>query len=386
VQSNKVYLAECTERGNDQVAIKQIDLPQQSVDTKEKITKEVQGMNRVTCSEFVVQFHCSFVFEEQLWIVMELQEGSVRDVLKWKFTKGIDDERIIASILFQTLQGINFLHEQRIIHRDIKAGNLLYNKEGNIKLADFGVSAILDSHDQRRTTMAGTFHWMAPEVIDPSECGGYDYKADIWSFGITCIELAYSVPPYSDVRPAQVMVNILQHVPPTLEKPRVKDHTIKKFSVDFKDFVEKCLQVDPKRRPTAAKLLTHKLFQVKADMSRLKQALMGDLPSIGERFQEQANAKRKIILHDLNIAGFAVRPSSGPVSGSGGAPTMTVPVVAGGASMGLDKIKSNSKGEIKKMVVNTAAVRMPSLSKSVVEPPTGTVVEERLFINKNASK
>lgn len=360
MQSNKVFLAECIERGNDQVAIKQIDLHQQSVDTKEKITKEVQGMNRVTCSEFVVQFHCSFVFEEQLWIVMELQEGSVRDVLKWKFTKGIDDEHIIASILFQTLQGINFLHGQRIIHRDIKAGNLLYNKEGNIKLADFGVSAILDSHDQRRTTMAGTFHWMAPEVIDPSECGGYDYKADIWSFGITCIELAYGVPPYSDVRPAQVIVNIMQHVPPTLDKPRVKDHIVKKFSIDFKDFVEKCLQVDPKRRPTAAKLLTHKLFQVRSDLSHLKQALMGDLPSIGERFQQ----KRKSILHDLNVAGFVVKGFTGS------APA--------GAPMDLDKINSNSKGEPLKKVNRTG-------SASKVEP-TGNA-EERLFIfNKNANK
>jgi len=190
-------------------------------------------MSVVTSSEYVVRFHCSFVFEETLWIVMDLQEGSVRDVLKWKYPHGIDDETVLCTILYQALQGINFLHEQYMIHRDIKAGNILFNKEGQIKLADFGVSALLESHDERRTTMAGTWHWMAPEVIDPSDHGGHDFKADIWSLGITCIELAYGVAPYGDARPNQVIVYIMQNPPPTLDNPRVPTTNIKKIFYYF---------------------------------------------------------------------------------------------------------------------------------------------------------
>lgn len=186
--------------------MKQIDLSDQSKDSRDKITKEVQGMSLVSKVINIVEFYCSFVDNDMLWIVMELMEGSLRDVIKWKFQRGIDvrdsllpillilflpssqDERVIAAILRETVRGLAFLHNNtpKFIHRDIKSGNLLFDKEGNVKLADFGpplshtslsstlltlagVSAILASHDERRTTMAGTWHWMAPEVIDPSD-------------------------------------------------------------------------------------------------------------------------------------------------------------------------------------------------------------------------
>jgi len=250
-------------------------------------------MSLLVSLEYVVQFHCSFVHEETLWIVMELQAGSIRDVLKWKYKEGIDDESIIASIVFQTLKGINFLNGQRMIHRDIKAGNILFNNEGNIKLADFGVSAILHTHDEKRQTMAGTWHWMAPEVIDPSDYGGYDLKADIWSLGITCIELAYGVAPYNDSRPNQVIVLILENTPPTLDNPRIPSATVpKKYSSHFKDFLTRCLHKDPQKRLTAEILLNHKLFHNLPGIDKMKQALMDGLPSIGERFKIQEDQKK----------------------------------------------------------------------------------------------
>jgi len=269
------------------------------------------GMSIVTSSEYVVQFHCSFVHEETLWIVMDLQEGSVRDVLKWKYLQGIDDESVIASIICQTLRGINFLHGQKMIHRDIKAGNILFNKEGSIKLADFGVSAILASHDEKCHTMAGTWHWMAPEVIDPSDLGGYDFKADIWSLGITCIELAYGVAPYGDVRPNQVIVYILQNEPPTLDNPHMPlTSTVKKYSSILKEFVSRCLQRDPIRRPSAENMLNHKLFKDLPKPQHMITALLEGLPSLGERFQKQEEQRQRRCVAQAGAFGIVSRISS----------------------------------------------------------------------------
>jgi len=319
MNSNKVFLAECLTQNNEKVAIKQIDLSQQSKETKEKITKEVMGMSIMTSSEYVVQFHCSFVHGETLWIVMDLQEGSIRDVIKWKYKSGIDNESIIASIAYQTLKGLNFLHGLRIIHRDIKTGNRLFNIEGKIKLADFGVSAILASHDEKRQTMAGTWHWMAPEVIDPSEYGGYDFKADIWSLGITCIELAYGVAPYFDVRPNKVIVYILQNSPPSLDDPRISSSTeIKRYSSTFKEFVTRCLQQDPHKRPSAENMLNHKFFKELPQTAQMKEALTDNLPSLGERFKIQEDQKRGLRLAQAKDMGLGQRIASNRSLASGG--------------------------------------------------------------------
>jgi serine/threonine-protein kinase OSR1/STK39 len=259
MMSNKVFLAECPERDNELVAIKQIDLSHQNEDTKNKIVKEVRSMSLVTCSDTVVRFYCSFVTDDTLWILMDLQQGSLRDVIKWKYSHGFETESILAYIIQQTLHALEFLHENQIIHRDIKANNILFNSEGEIKLADFGVSAILKNHDDRRTTMVGTWHWMAPEVIDVTD-QGYGLKADIWSLGITCIELAYGDAPYADTKPNQVIIFITQNQPPSLDDPRVPHREVKDFSSAFRDFVSKCLRLEPKKRYSASKLLGHKFF------------------------------------------------------------------------------------------------------------------------------
>jgi len=273
----------------------------------------VMGMSLVQASEYVVQFHCSFVNEETLWIVMDLQEGSVRDVLKCKYNQGIDDEVIIATIIYQTLHGIKFLHDQKMIHRDIKAGNILFNKEGNIKLADFGVSAILDSKDDKKQTMVGTWHWMAPEVIDPAEWGGYDFKADIWSLGITCIELAYGVAPYSEVKPPQVIIYIMQNEPPTLDVPHVPpstSQTPKSYSNNFREFVTKCLKRDPRERPTAERMLQHRFFSKTSQTSRMKKALMENLPSLGERFKIHEEMRKINRVAQANKVGLRIALSN----------------------------------------------------------------------------
>ena len=144
-----------------------------------------------------------------------------------------------------SLEGLKYLHSVNIIHRDIKAANILVNDNGECKLADFGVSAEIATTLSRKQTVIGTPNWMAPEVIKAS---AYDEKADIWSLGITAIELAVGQPPHSDVHPMTAMFKIPTSPSPTLPYPE-------RWTRGFHSFVNQCLQKDLSRRPSANQLL-----------------------------------------------------------------------------------------------------------------------------------
>jgi serine/threonine protein kinase len=131
-----------------------------------------------------------------------MSAGSCLDVLKIKFPPGIQDEAVIATILKETLEGLRYFHENKQIHRDIKAGNILMNMDGNVFISDFGVSASLKK-GQKRKTFVGSPCWMAPEVMEQT---GHDYKADIWSLGVTAIELAQGCAPYSEMPAMKVIL------------------------------------------------------------------------------------------------------------------------------------------------------------------------------------
>eukprot|EP01094_Clydonella_sp_ATCC50884_P006446 TRINITY_DN1561_c0_g1_i2.p1 TRINITY_DN1561_c0_g1~~TRINITY_DN1561_c0_g1_i2.p1 ORF type:complete len:435 (-),score=124.92 TRINITY_DN1561_c0_g1_i2:191-1495(-) len=229
----------------------------------------------------VVKSHCSFVNGPYLWLVMDFHAGgSVLDIMKYSRPEGLADEALIATILKDALQGIVYLHSTGQIHRDVKAGNLLVSRDGRVLIADFGVSALLMESGAKRKSMSfvGTPCWMAPEVME--QVIGYDFKADIWSFGITAVELANGTAPLASYPPMKVLLMTLQNPPPSLEGA---------YSKALKDLVEQCLQKDPSKRPTAAKLLEHKFFKAAKKHEYVVKELMTKLPLLWERLKVTAN-------------------------------------------------------------------------------------------------
>ncbi|KAJ3170914.1 Serine/threonine-protein kinase 4 [Irineochytrium annulatum] len=195
-------------------------------------------------SYYVVAFYGSYLKDNYLWIVMEYcAAGSVSDIMN--LCHKTLDEGQIAVVCKYVLHGLAYLHSKRKIHRDIKAGNILINDGGEAKLADFGVAGQLTDNMSKRNTVIGTPFWMAPEVIQEV---GYGVSADIWSLGITCIEMADGRPPYHNIHPMRAIFMI-----PTKPPPKLEDET--KFSAPFRNFIARCLTKDPKERPTAETLM-----------------------------------------------------------------------------------------------------------------------------------
>ncbi|KAG7464599.1 hypothetical protein MATL_G00167270 [Megalops atlanticus] len=235
-------------------AIKVMDVTEEE---EEEIKAEINMLKKYSHHRNIATYYGAFVkksppgHDDQLWLVMEFcGAGSVTDLVK--NTKGSSlKEDWIAYICREILRGLSHLHTHKVIHRDIKGQNVLLTENAEVKLVDFGVSAQLDRTVGRRNTFIGTPYWMAPEVIacDENPDSTYDYRSDIWSLGITAIEMAEGAPPLCDMHPMRALFLIPRNPPPKLKS--------KKWSKKFIDFIEGCLIKTYPSRPSTEQLLKH---------------------------------------------------------------------------------------------------------------------------------
>ncbi len=191
----------------------------------------------------------SFLSDAEVWIIMPQMDYSLTNLIP------ITDARLLSAYFYFIIEGLVYLHEQNIIHRDIKSGNVLISADGSVKLSDYGVSRFIDvmeTGQEKPLSFVGTPYWMSPEMIENK--GNYDYKTDIWSLGITLLEVYFGLPPHSEHKPMKALLKIFREAPPRLEKDESKSKLLRAF-------VQTCLKKDPAKRPTATTLLKHRFIK-----------------------------------------------------------------------------------------------------------------------------
>ncbi|KAJ7991980.1 hypothetical protein DPEC_G00289470 [Dallia pectoralis] len=318
------------------VAIKQVPVESDL----QEIIKEISIMQQCD-SPYVVKYYGSYFKNTDLWIVMEYcGAGSVSDIIRLRNKTLTEDE--IATILKSTLKGLEYLHFMRKIHRDIKAGNILLNTEGHAKLADFGVAGQLTDTMAKRNTVIGTPFWMAPEVIQEI---GYNCVADIWSLGITSIEMAEGKPPYADIHPMRAIFMIPTNPPPTFRKPEL-------WTDEFTDFVKKCLVKNPEQRATATQLLQHPFIMEAKPVGILRDLITDAMEMKAKKQQEQQRELEEE--EDNSDEEVEVDSHTMVKSGSEGAGTMRATgTLSDGAQTMIEHGSTMLESDLGTMVINS---------------------------------
>ncbi|KAG1951040.1 STE20-like serine/threonine-protein kinase [Pimephales promelas] len=229
---------------------------------------------------YIVKLLDAFYYESKLWIFIEFCAGGAVDAVMLELERPLTEPQIRV-VCKQTLEALVYLHENKIIHRDLKAGNILFTSDGDIKLADFGVSAKNTKTLQRRDSFIGTPYWMAPEVVmcETSKDRPYDYKADIWSLGVTLIELAQIEPPNHEMNPMRVLLKIAKSEPPTLAAPS-------RWSPEFSDFLRKALDKNVDNRLSALQLLQHPFVSNVEDNKPLRELIAEAKAEVVEEIED----------------------------------------------------------------------------------------------------
>lgn len=265
------------------VAVKIVDL-ENNDENISLLSQEIFFLAQLK-SKYITQYITTIVDEFCMWIVMEYcGGGSCSDLLKICYRRGMPEVKV-SFIIQNVLLGLEYLHLQQKIHRDIKSANILLTDDGLIKLGDFGVSGQMEA-TLKRDTFVGTPYWMAPEIIN-RRTDGYDEKTDIWSLGITAYELIKGLPPLHKYDPMKVMLSIPKRKPPRLHGP---------YSNEIKSFIRWCLIKEPVERPSASDLLTHsfitenanKIHNLKSDVDKCKY-----IKSTNDRFKKTPRQKCK---------------------------------------------------------------------------------------------
>lgn len=264
-----------------ELAIKEIKDAAEREEAVEEIKNEVDILKKCQHNS-VVSYYGTIKSGSDIWILMDYCAlGSIRDMM---ITCNLPlTEAQIRFVTFHTLLALIYLHSRNIVHRDVKAANILLNQQAQVKIADFGVSDRLQdlAEGTRKLEAVGTPLWMAPEVINKK---GHDSKCDIWSLGITMIEMADGVPPNAEVPlfRAMRMVTNPQVPSPTFREPD-------EWSPEIRDFVAKCLQKDPSVRPSAAELITHPFLQQQSSPDVLRSAMISALEIKKKQITDKAN-------------------------------------------------------------------------------------------------
>uniref|UniRef100_A0A671QTC3 non-specific serine/threonine protein kinase n=1 Tax=Sinocyclocheilus anshuiensis TaxID=1608454 RepID=A0A671QTC3_9TELE len=239
----------------------------------------------------IISLMDAIFFEGWLWILIEYCPGGALDDIMLELERGLTEQQI-SEVCCQSLQALSYLHQHHIIHRDLKAGNILLTMDGQVKLADFGVSAKNDNTIQKRSTFIGTPYWMAPEVImcETSKDNPYTTKADIWSLGITLIEAAEMEPPHHSLNPMRVLLKITKSPPPTLSNPR-------QWSSHFQDFLRRTLQKNPESRWGAQQLMAHPFSYAGRDGRALKELIAEAKAEVTEVIEAELNTSFSASFH-----------------------------------------------------------------------------------------
>ncbi|XP_045573383.1 serine/threonine-protein kinase TAO1-B [Salmo salar] len=273
-------------RSTEVVAIKKMSYSgKQSNEKWQDIIKEVKFLQRIQHPNSIEYKGC-YLREHTAWLVMEYCLGSASDVLE--VHKKPLQEMEIAAITHGALQGLAYLHSHNMIHRDIKAGNILLTEPGQVKLADFGSASIASPAN----SFVGTPYWMAPEVILAMDEGQYDGKVDVWSLGITCVELAERKPPLFNMNAMSALYHIAQNESPTLQSRDWTDY--------FRNFVDSCLQKIPQDRPHSDDLLNHVFVQRERPDSVLMDLILRTKEAVRELDNLQYRKMKKILFQEAH--------------------------------------------------------------------------------------